>query len=295
MHQEMEVMAAGAILALALIILAHRRAPAAESPNSTELLALQNRWHAPAELLARPLPRCVRLTHEGKVTLLRALMTLASGIAPGGVLTWLSVRDALEYRTLEREGVTTNAQILEKREEQQRGMHLTKMTLRYVTYTFLANDHAYKGVAGMRPSLYREIHPGDKIPVRYQSTNPAHNRLLLEGEGGYYASVWLATLALFACGLALAFTWLHVRPLLIQRRALVWGRPVGALVVRVSPKKRRTKVIYQFVDYAGNVVQGSVSVERIHSLALRQIITVLYDARSPRRNTLYPVVLCTTG
>ena len=26
----------------------------AESPNSTELLALQNRWHAPAELLARP-------------------------------------------------------------------------------------------------------------------------------------------------------------------------------------------------------------------------------------------------
>jgi hypothetical protein len=72
---------------------------------------------------------------------------------------------------LELEGVTRDAQIVEKREESHWGMHLTRTTLRYVTYKFSVDGRAYQGVAGMRPSLYRQIQPGDKMPVRYQASS----------------------------------------------------------------------------------------------------------------------------
>src|SRR5689334_6287614 len=116
MHLALEIAIAGILLFLALKIGVHRGTSITESPGRTELLAVQNRWHAPAELLTRPVPRGVRLTREGNATLFRALKTLITGIGIGAVLLWLSVRDVIEYQMLDRGGVTTNAKILEKRE-----------------------------------------------------------------------------------------------------------------------------------------------------------------------------------
>jgi hypothetical protein len=285
----------GTILLVALTIFAvRRRTSAAVSPERSELLADQNRWQAPAELVGRPVPRPVRLTALGKTTLVHGLLTLCTGIGPGGVLTWLALRDLAEDRMLAREGVTTNAQILQKREEQQWVMPLGKMTLRYVTFTFKAGGGTYAGQAGVPLSIFQRIRPGDSMPVCYRPSNPAHNRLLVEGEG-YGAAVWLTVLALFGCALALLLAWRNLRPVLVQRRVLAWGQPVGAMVVRISPKKKGTKLAYQFLDRAGNLVQGTARVEGTRTFMVRQIITVLYEEGAPGRNTLYPAPLAWSG
>jgi hypothetical protein len=290
MHLDVAMAITGTILLAAFTIFAvRRRTSAAVSPERTELLAHQGRWQAPAELPVWPVPRPVRLTPLGKTALVHGLLTLCTGIGPGGVFTWLAVRDVAEYRMLAREGVTTNAQILKKSEEQQWGMH-GKTTLRYVTFNFPAGDRTYGGHAGVPLSVFRRIRPGDSMPVRYRPSNPAHNRLLVEGEG-YAAAAWLAGLALFGCALALLFAWRNLRPVLVQRRALAWGQPVGAMVVRISPKKKGTKVAYQFLDRVGNLVQGTARAESARTFMLRQIVTVLYEEKVPGRNTLYPAPL----
>ena len=295
MHLAEAMAITGTILLAAFTIFAvRRRTSAAVSPERSELLADQNRWRAPAELLDRPVPRPVRLTALGKTTLVHGLLTLCTGIGPGGVLTWLALRDLAEYRMLAREGVTTNAQILRKREEQQWGVPLGKTTLRYVTFTFKAGGRKYGGQAGVPLSIFQRIRPGDSMPVRYRPSNPAHNRLLVEGEG-YAAAVWLTGLALFGCALALLFAWRNLQPVLVQRRVLAWGQPVGAMVARISPKKKGTKLVYQFLDRAGNLVQGTARVEDTRTFMLRQVITVLYEERVPGRNTLYPAPLAWSG
>jgi hypothetical protein len=295
MHLAVAMAITGTILLAAFTIFAvRRRTSAAVSPERSELLAGQNRWQAPAELVGRPLPRPVRLTPLGKTTLVHGLLTLCTGIGPGGVLTWLALRDLGEYRMLAREGVTTNAQILQKREEQQWGVPLGKTTLRYVTFSFKAGGRTYGGQAGVPLSIFQRIRPGDSMPVRYRPSNPAHNRLLVEGEG-YAAAVWLTVLALFGCALALLFAWRNLWPVLVQRRVLAWGQPVGAMVVRISPRKKGTKLAYQFLDRAGNLLQGTARVEGTRTFMLRQIITVLYEEKVPGRNTLYPAPLAWSG
>ena len=288
MHLAVALAIAGTILLVGFkSFAARRRTPVAVTPDRTELLAVQRRWQAPAELLARPVPRAIRLTPAGKVALFQTLLTLSTGFGAGGVITWLAVRDAVEYRLLAQEGVTGTAKIIEKREERHRSLHLTTTTLRYVTFGFSASGHSYRGQAGVPLSVFRQIQPGDKMPVRYRASNPAYNRLLVEGEG-YAAAVWLAVLALLGCALALIFAWRDVRPLLIQRRALAWGQSTGATVVRISWKKKRTKLAYEFLDRAGNIVQGRARVQGTQTFMLRQIITVLYEEENSSRNTLYP-------
>ena len=282
------------LLAAFTIFALRRRISAGVSPERSELLADQNRWQAPAELIGRPVPRPVRLTALGKTTLVHGLLTLCTGIGPGGVLTWLALRDLGEYRMLAREGVTTNAQILQKREEQQWGVPLGKMTLRYVTFTFKAGGRTYGGQAGVPLSIFQRSRPGDSMPVRYRPSNPAHNRLLAEGEG-YAGAVWLTVLALFGSALALLIAWRNLWPVLVQRRVLAWGQPVGAMVVRISPKRKGTKLAYQFLDRAGNLVQGTARVEGARTFMLRQIVTVLYEEKVPGRNTLYPAPLAWSG
>jgi hypothetical protein len=206
------------------------------------------------------------------------------------VFTWLAVRDVAEYRMLAREGVTTNAQILKKSEEHQWGVPLGKTTLRYVTFNFSAGGRTYGGQAGVPLSVFQLIGPGDSMPVRYRPSNPAQNRLLVEGEG-YAAAAVLAVLALFGCALVLLLVWRDLRPVLVQRRALAWGQPAGAMVVRVSPNKKGTKVAYQFLDREGNFLQGTARVEGARTFMPRQMITVLYEEKVPGRNTLYPAPL----
>jgi hypothetical protein len=290
MHLAVAVAIARTILLVAFKIIAARRQMPVVTPDRTELLAVQRRWQAPAELLARPVPRPIRFTPAGQVALWQIFLTLSTGFGAGGVITWLAVRDAVEYRLLAREGVTTTAKILEKREERQRSLHPTTITLRYVTFGFSAGGHTYRGQAGVPLSVFRQIQPSDSMPVRYRPSNPAYQCLLVEGEG-IAAAVWLAVLALLGCALALTFAWRDVRPLLIQRRALAWGQSAGAVVVRISWKKKRTKLAYEFLDRAGNVVRGRARVEGTRTFMLRQIITVLYEEENSSRNTLYPTPL----
>jgi uncharacterized protein DUF3592 len=291
MYLAVAVAIAGTILLVVFkSIAARRRMPVAVTPDRTELLAVQGRWQAPTELLARPFPRAIRLTPAGKAALWQTLLTLSTGFSAGGVITWLAVRDAVEYRLLARDGVTTTAKILEKREERHRSLHLIPITLRYVTFAFSAGDRTYQGQAGVPLSIFRQIQPGDRMPVRYQASNPAHKRLLVEGEG-IAAAVWLAVLALLGCALVLTFAWRDIRPLLIQRRALAWGQPAGAMVVRISRKKKRTKLAYEFLDRAGNVVRGRARVQGARTFMPRHIITVLYEEENSSRNTLYPTPL----
>jgi hypothetical protein len=290
MHLAVAVAIAGTILLVGFkSFAARRRMPVAVTPDRTELLTVQRRWQAPAELLARPVPRATRLTPAGKVALCQTVLTLSTGFV-GGVITWLTVHDAVKYRLLAQEGVTGTAKIIEKREERQRSLHITTTTLRYVTFAFSADGQTYRGQAGVPLSFFRQIQPGDSIPVRYRASNPAYNRLVVEGEG-YAAAIWLAVLALFGCALALTFAWRDVRPLLIQRRALTSGQLAGALVVRISWKKKRTKLAYEFLDRAGNIVQGRAHVQSTRTFMLRQIITVLYEEENSSRNTLYPTPL----
>ncbi len=187
-------------------------------PDRNELLAVQNRWSAPAELIMS-LPRPVRLASEGKV-LYRIAGVLAAGalVATFYALS-LAVKDVQRLRLLKSQGVFTEALVVGKSTSGRRS---------FVEYRFEAGGRSYTRNAYLWSSRWGPLRAGDRVAVRYAAGDPRVSRLALETSrdvGGIEAVpiLFLASLA-----------WLVSRQTRSARALLREGQPCGALVTRVS-------------------------------------------------------------
>jgi len=270
------LLAAGFLAAVVtLLVLAARQRGPAVTVDRLELLDLQNRWHAPGELLTVHIPRPTRLTRHGKISLIGTGAVLAVAL----IVTVIVLRELARADRLEREGVVTEAEVLRKWESRS-----GRRTRLFVSYRFRAEGNIYTTTTQLPRDQWQRVRAGDRVPVRYARTSPEVNRLAAKGGG-------LPRWALFVVvGVAILVLWLVSRPLLLQRRLVQSGRPAPGVVSRVSPTKGGRNVSYVFLDTAGSEVSGK-TMAPFFSGPLpepKQTITVLFDPGRPSRNSLYP-------
>ncbi len=268
----------GAIVVAAVILaLGLRGARPENATDRAELAALQNAWRAPAELLAGPIPRPVRLTGEAKLLVAFAAGVLVTGVFISAAVFRSAMRAVERQRGVESETVLGEAMILRKQEDSER-----KKPAHYVFYRFEADGRTYLGKTVVSETAYRKLREGDRVPVRYLAANPETHRLFADDQT---APPWpLAVVPAFF----LVMVWALTRAVLVQRNLLEWGQPIGAMVTSV-PMTRRSRVVhYRFLDTQGDVVSGSTQFDGDPFPQSRSTVTVLFDPRNPRRNALYP-------
>lgn len=265
-----------AVAVFAGILALARRKTESFVPDRTALLAIQNTWRAPAELVSAALPRQVRLSGQSKWLLGFMVLILGGGLFASVAAVRAAFQGAQETERLERDGVEGEAELLRK------WMVRGKSTTRYVVYRYEAGGRTYQRRASLPREAFEHIQPGGRVPVRFLPSQPEVSRLPLERPP---APPWTA---LLVPAVFLVVPWLALRPILIQRRLLQWGQPAAALVARLAPTKGGKTVGYQFTDMSGNTVSGSAIVPALQAPVLRQTVTVVYDPQKPSRNTLYP-------
>ncbi len=245
----------------------------------SELLAMQGRWSAPVEL-AGPVPRPVQPTGWGKAVRVIAGVFVVMGMLMTATVLVLWIWWLIQTRGLEREGVTANAEIVNKREAGgQQG------ATRYLLYRFEAGGRSYQREIEVPVGTYQRVELGDHITVRYAAAAPGRSFTLQELEPEPF---WPALLMPpFLYGFWRLITW----QLRLQQEMLEWGQPAPALVTDVYSVKGGKKARYKFLDSAGAVVKGSAVVSRSKAPRVGDAVTVLYDARRPGRSTIYPAHL----
>ena len=216
-----------------------------QNPDRSKLLAVQSQWRAPAELLALPLPRPVRLTGAGMFVLGVGLLMFALGVFLGAWAIIDTLRGEERQQRLEREGVNTKAEIVKKWEERRR----RGQTRRYVLYRFEANGRSYERRAMLSSGAFQSVQVGDFVPVRYVASSPEQSRLPQESDP--WLPLWVALLVpVFFFSLLGLMAWV----VLLQRRLLRRGQLTGALVADLSQMYGNQHVSYQFLDPTGNPV-----------------------------------------
>ena len=254
-----------------------------QNPDRSKLLAVQSQWRAPAELLALPPPRPVRLTGAGMFVLGVGLLMFVLGVFLGAWVITDTLRGEERQQRLQREGVNTKAEVVKKwLDPRRRGQ-----TRRYVLYRFEANGRSYERRAMLSSGAFQSVQVGDFVPVRYVASSPEQSRLPQESDP--WLPLWGALLVpVFFFSLMALIGWF----VLLQRRLLRWGQLTGALVTDISQMYGNQHVAYQFLDPTGNPVSGTGTTE---SKVSGEIVTVLFDPNKPRRNAPYPPALVRLG
>jgi len=278
MSSAIPIFVVGAIVVVAILLaFGLRRARPEDAPDRAELAALQNAWRAPAELLAGPIPRPVRLTGEAKVLVAFAAGVLVTGAFISAAVFRSTMRTVERQREVESETVLGDAQIIRKLEDSE-----GKRPAHYVFYRFEADGRTYLGKTVVSETTYRKLREGDRVPVRYLAANPESHRLFADDQA---TPPW--PLAFVPAFFAM-MVWALTRAVLVQRKLLEWGQPAAAMVTNVPTTRRSRVVHYRFLDTQGDVVSGSTQFDGDPFPEPRSTVTVLFDPRNPRRNALYP-------
>ena len=235
---------------------------------STEaLVAAQRQWNCPPELDAMPVPRRVRRARRAHAV--RAFF----GLCIAGLLVLVLTAGWRERQTLDllnREGVATQATVVEKRSENE--------TLQ-VQYVYRVNGLAYHDKVSVSQELYETLRVNSPIDIRYAASRPEISRIRDQtGGSGWVIGTAIGLLCLMA---ALLFGASR------EKHLLKWGRPVCAMIVNVLPDEGYFSVRYRFLDATGNPVAGGARMSPSANPATGQILTVLYDPARPRCNMIY--------
>jgi hypothetical protein len=224
--------------------------------------------------------RPVKLTAAGFVL---AVMTAVFAIGGPvlGVTLWNRSNTESSARTrLDREGVAAQAAI-------DRLWHVGgESPTDHVSYHFEAGATPVTGSSQSPSSIWRTLHVGETLPVRYVAGDPTINH-----PTGWPMNVtpeWLAylvgTIVLGDAGLMLWIVWR-------QWHLLGEGRPTPGLVLKARRTGRRVMVRYEFRALSGALVKGRCSTNSGAVAGEGSAITVLYDLENPKRNAPYPFQL----
>jgi hypothetical protein len=149
----------------------------------------------------------------------------------------------------------------------------------------------YTGRSSVSRADWEAVKRGVRLPVRYAASDPDISQLDID-LGPTPLGVLILPLAMCALFAATGYISRFSSPypsifqFLRQRRLLRSGQPAPGIVTQVSGEKART-VRYRFLGMDGDPIKGKLGNYQ-HPIKLRDVVTVLYDPRRPRRNTLYP-------
>lgn len=221
--------------------------------------------------------RPVRLTAAGY--LLAAITAVfAIGGPVLGVTLWNRSQEQTAFRErLDREGVAAQGTI-------DRLWHIGgESPTDHVSYRFEAGTTPVTGSTQVPSRIWRTLHVGDMLPVRYVPGDPSLNH-----PSGWPVNVtaeWLPFLmAAIVMGDAGLVFWILWR----QWHLLGEGRPAPGLVLKARRTGRRVMVRYEFRALSGAVMKGRCSTNSTAVQGEGSAVAILYDPENPKRNAVYP-------
>jgi hypothetical protein len=155
----------------------------------------------------------------------------------------------------------------------------------WAAYSFEVDGRSYSSQARARLSVWRTLHVGSSLPIRFRIDDPQQNRP--DGWGRTPMPWWFGIFvgaALLAVGLVTTI------PLRRQRHLLSEGRVSQGIVSRHTKGDKGTMIEYEFKVLSGASAKGRSGPSR-KPLAIGTNIVVLYDSEVPARNALYPLPL----
>lgn len=233
--------------------------------------------------LERSAPRDVRLTTGGRALVLLAWLLAAGALAAGVSLHVGAQRQADAALDMDRRAVAASASVDRVWRKSGDGKPA------YAAFHFDANGARIDGESRMEVAVWRALHVGSTLRVRYLPDEP--RRWVVDGARkgrlpfwvAYAASTTLAALALL-CGTV-------VRS---QRTLLSEGRAAHATVTAVNKQHgshgaSHIVMSYEFPLFGGGTTTGKATVSK--PAPIGSAITIVYDADEPKRNHPYPFSL----
>jgi hypothetical protein len=235
-------------------------------------------WKAPSAVAGSG-PREVRLTAGGKALTLLSLLMLLGAATMFVFLSRQGQREAAERAALDVGSVETQATVT--RHWRTGGKSDTPK----VAYEFEYQGRKYHGSSSAPRAQWRDLTVGSPIGVRFLPTNPELNHP--SGWTIHVIAPWMPPLmsSIFAIT-ALLPLWITRR----DSRLLRDGRAAPARVTGARRTKGGYAVLYEFRLPDGSVRRGRSGPTR-KPPDTGDVITILYDPESPRRNAAYPLRL----
>jgi hypothetical protein len=234
---------------------------------------------APPDGLGYSSLRPVRLSCQGMALAVMGAVFLAGSPALGLFLDARAARQREERRRLHDEGRAATATITRLWRTGENGEG------RMVAYRFRAETGDVEGRAGVPAKVWKDLHAGGTLAVRYVPSKPKINH-----PGDWPMEViprWLGPLLTPLFWIAPTIFALVIRR---QTRLLTEGRPAQGIVTSLKRMDKAMQVSYEFRLLSGATAKGKSTAGR-RPPAVGSAVCVLYDPENPRRNALYPLQL----
>jgi hypothetical protein len=223
--------------------------------------------------------RTVRLAAGGKVLVGLSVFFLILGPVLATVIGDQIRRERQRDRQLADQGADATATVVRLwRTSDKEASHM-------VSYSFAVDGREVTGKSKLYRDVWRSLHAGDPLSIRYLPSHPEVNRPAQRIPG--QPPDW------FPWVMGLTFIWppfLFWAMIRRQSQLLAEGRPAPATITQI----RRTKQLiatYEFKLVSGQVVKGRSQIRRQTPLEPGAQACVLYLPDNPRRNALYPLDL----
>jgi hypothetical protein len=224
--------------------------------------------------------RPVRLAPGGLVPPVMAFVCVIGGPVLGVYLWNQSQRQTAARERLDRDGVPAEATIT--RLWRTSG----KSPSDRVSYRFKAGATLVTGSTHVPSRIWRTLHVGDTLPVRYVPADAMINH-----PAGWPMDVTQEWLAYMVAAIFMGDGALVIAILWRQWYLLGEGRPAPGIVVKKRGAGRRAMVRYEFRALSGAVLKGRCGARSQSVPGEGSAVCVLYDPENPKRNAVYPLQL----
>ena len=230
--------------------------------------SLPEGWTAPSELV-EALPRETRMA-KGGVTLVLCALFL-----------WTAVSLFFDFREAAQEMARTEA-LRRGSSRETTGEVMRVRRIRWypdmLSYGFTANGVAQTGECSVSSEHY--VKPGDTLPIRFLSSNPAISHpAAWEGPAPGWSMPCLGEMLFLVSGI-----W-FICVLRRDHKLVAEGVPTAGVVRKCSFRGGGVwRAKYEFRTEDGRVAEGSCYSNR---LEIGSTVCVLYLPRNPRLNTIY--------
>lgn len=235
----------------------------------------------PAEL-QRSAPRDTRLTKSGAALAVLTAVLAAGSVVAGVGLYVEAQRQFNAVGEMDRRGVTTQATVDRVWRKKDDGKPA------FAAFHFDANGVRIHGQTRMHLSVWRELHAGSTVRVRYLPDNPG--RWVVNGMRREQLPFWVSSLVASVLAAGASICGIVLR---CQRTLLREGRPARAVVTAVHKHHGQhgthTGITYEFPLLGGGQARGKAAVSK--APAVGTTVTIVYDPDRPDRSRPYPFSL----
>ena len=238
----------------------------------------------PPELM-RSAPRDVRLTRGGRALVAVAWLLAIGGMTSGVLLYREARRQAAASAAFDRGAVSTTAIVDLLWRKKGDGDPA------YARFHFSVNGRRVNGEARMRTSVWRELHAGAPLPLRYLPDDP--NRWAIDGarDRGLPVGVAYVVASIPSVASLLCIAAVRRQRVLLSEGRVTSGRITSVKKQHGSHGATHHEIRYEFPLLSGRMAAGKASASK--TAGVGGSIIVLYDPDRPARNQPYPFSLVT--